>query len=163
MTKIILIAAMDGDGAIGKDGNLLCYVPGDLKRFKEITSGHKVVMGRKTFDSLPKGPLPDRENIILTRNKSLEIKGATVVNSKQQVLDLCSEDETVFIIGGGEIYEMFIEDAVKLELTLIDKEFEGADTFFPDFNVCGWKVENRDIHKTDDLSWDYITLVKENK
>lgn len=156
---ISIIVAMDKNRGIGYKGDLLTFIPGDLPRFKRITTGHKVIMGRKTFDSLPKGPLPNRENIVITRNRDLIIDGATVVNSLEEALSLCSYDEEAFIIGGGEIYNESIRIADKLYITHMDKEFT-ADTYFPELSK-EWKITEEDIHNEHpEFSFSYTNYEK---
>ena len=139
---ISIIVAMAQDGAIGQGNDLLVHIPGDLKRFKEITSGHSVIMGKNTFNSLPKGPLPNRRNIVLSRNTELKIEGAEVVNSVEGAINLVKGEAEVFIIGGGKIYEQFLPLANKLYLTTVEKAFK-ADTFFPALNMADWIEESR--------------------
>ena len=126
---VTLIAACAKNRAIGKDNKLLWHLPSDLKRFKRLTTGKTVVMGRKTYESIGK-PLPNRKNIILTNNKDLVIEGCEVINSISE-LNLM---EDIVIIGGEQIYNLFIDYADVIELTLIDKEFEG-DAFFPEIDL----------------------------
>ncbi len=155
---IAVIAAIDKNRGIGLKGKLLTHVPGDLPRFKKMTSGNSVVMGRKTYDSLPSGPLKERENIVITRSKTLEIKGALVVNSLEEALSRATKPK-IFIIGGGEIYRQAMAVADTLYITLIEKEFV-ADTFFPEIDNS-WKVESEQKISTDeDLHFSYITYVK---
>jgi len=145
MTKTIsIIVAVDANNGIGKDNDLLTFIPGDLKRFKEITTGHPVIMGRKTLESLPKGPLPNRTNIIITGSET-KFDGCVTVNSIQEAIDACPEGEESFIIGGGKIYEQFLPIADKLYLTVVEKEFE-ADTFFPEINFDNWKLESKEAY-----------------
>lgn len=141
---ISIIVAMDKNRGIGYKGDLLTYIPGDLPRFKRITTGHKVIMGRKTFDSLPKGPLPNRENIVITRNKDLKIDGAEVVNSLAEAIALCSPEDEAFIIGGGEIYNESIGIADRLYITHMDKTYQ-ADTYFPRIGK-EWKLVEEEVH-----------------
>jgi len=159
---ISLIVAVAENNAIGKDNDLLCHIPGDLKRFKEITTGHKVIMGRKTFDSLPKGPLPNRENVVISRDKHLKIDGCTMVNSVEEAQALLAENEEAFVIGGGEIYKLLLPVADKLYLTKVYKKFE-ADTFFPEVNESDWDVESKDFHEKgdkNDFEFEYINLIR---
>lgn len=128
MQNIKVIVAVGKDGAIGYKGGLIWHLPGDLKRFKEITTGHTVIMGRKTWDSLPKKPLPNRRNIILSRQKDYNPEGAEVVSSLEEALDIVKND-TAFIIGGAEIYNLFIPYAGELLLTTVDSITPEADAF----------------------------------
>lgn len=144
---ITLIAMVDMAGAIGDDkGNLLFNIPRDMAHFKRTTSGHKVIMGRKTWGSLPKKPLKNRENYIITRNKDFKANGATVIHSVKDVLELAEDDE-VFVIGGGEIYKELLPYADKLILTHVHTfNFEGR-VFFPDYSVKDWKVDIDSMEK----------------
>jgi len=153
---ITLIAACSKNRVIGKDNQLIWKVPGDLKRFKELTTGHPVLMGRKTFESIGR-PLPNRTNIVITRDKNWKNEGCLVYNNWEEVLPIF-EKENLFIIGGGEIYKTMIELADKIELTLIDKEFEG-DTYFPEIKG-EWKEEKRETLNCPEFTYHYITYTK---
>ncbi|MGL1894413.1 MAG: dihydrofolate reductase [Spirochaetaceae bacterium] len=156
---ISIIVAIDKNRGIGYKGNLLTFVPGDLPRFKKITTGHTVIMGRKTFESLPKGPLPNRKNIVITRNMDLNIKGTTVVNSLKEAMSISKNDDEVFIIGGGDIYKESLPYAEKLYITHLEKEFN-ADTFFPEF-INEWNISDVEDHKENpDLIFSYVTYTK---
>lgn len=151
---ISIIVAMDEKRGIGLNGNLLTYLPGDLPRFKTITSNHTVIMGRKTFDSLPRGPLPNRINIIISRNRELNIQGATVVHSLKEAVDKCNSEDECFIIGGGEIYEEAIKIANKLYITHIKKTYN-ADTYFPEIKN-EWKLlDVKEIKEDPELLFSY--------
>ncbi len=146
---IALIAALDETGGIGKDNNLLCYLPADLKHFKSLTLNHNIVMGRKTFESLPNGALPKRRNIVLTNNANYNAEGIDVVHSVEEALELCKNQEKIFIIGGASIYNLFLPKATHLHLTRINHKFV-ADTFFPEFNPNEWQIINEIHHQADD-------------
>lgn len=136
-----IIVATASNNAIGKDNNLLWHISEDLKRFKEITSGHKILMGRKTFESLP-GILPNRPHIVLTRDTSFKVDSdkVTVIHNLDEVINNYKDsDEEVFIIGGGEIYNLLIPYVKKLYLTKVKKEFD-ADTYFPQIALNEWVV-----------------------
>jgi dihydrofolate reductase len=138
-----IIAAVDKKGGLGKDGQLLVRLGADMKRFKELTSGGVVIMGRKTLDSLPGGkPLPNRRNIVLTRNEEFSREGVEVAHSVLEVLQLIKDEEKdkVWVIGGGEIYAALIPFCENCYLTRIDKGFE-ADTFFPSLGP-DWIIED---------------------
>ncbi|MFD0760674.1 dihydrofolate reductase [Lutibacter aestuarii] len=151
---ITIIAAIAEDNALGKDNQLIWHLPADLKRFKQVTSKHHVIMGRKTFESLGK-PLPNRTNIIITRNPNYTIKGCVVVNSLKQAIEAAKEDENPFILGGAEIYKQAIEFADKLDLTFIHHKFD-ADAFFPEIDTTIWKETSREFHKADEKNkYDY--------
>lgn len=132
--KISIIAALSNDGALGKNNKLLWHIPEDMKRFKNITTGHPIIMGRKTYDSLGR-LLPHRTNIIVTRNTSFSIEGAVVVGSLEEALKKAREieNEEVFVIGGGQIFKEAMPVTDKLYLTLVEGDHE-ADTFFPEYN-----------------------------
>lgn len=166
MTKISIIAAIAEMNAIGQNNDLLAYISNDLKRFKALTSHHAIIMGRKTFDTLPKGPLPNRRNIVITRDSDLKLEGAEVVNSPEEALELCKDQDEVFIIGGGTIYESFLPKADKMYLTLIAKFFNNADTFFPDYDLQDWrevyKEEIANDHKAG-FNYTYLDLERKKK
>jgi dihydrofolate reductase len=148
--KISIIVAIGKNNEIGKGNDLLCRLPADLKHFKEITSGHAVIMGRKTFDSLPKGPLPNRKNGIISRNTDLKIEGATVYSSLDYALLKLIDEDEVFIIGGAQIYRQILPDADKLYLTKIHANFPDADVFFPAIHFHEWREISRETHLADE-------------
>ncbi len=136
--NISLIAAVDENNGIGNDNQLLCYLPADLKRFKALTINHSIVMGRKTFESLPKGALPKRRNIVLTQNKNFHAPNIEVIHSLDELWEMCNNEDNIFIIGGGSIYNLFMPKATHLYLTKIHHTFK-ADTFFPKLNINEWQ------------------------
>lgn len=144
--KISLIAALaSGNRALGKDNDLIYKIPADLKRFKELTSGHAIIMGRKTFESIGH-PLPNRKNIVITRDQGFKAEGTIVVHSLDEALKSTQGDDEVFIIGGGQIYKEAMSLADKLYLTIVDGNPE-ADTFFPDysdFKKVIWQSEEKE-------------------
>jgi dihydrofolate reductase len=150
MTTISLIVAADENNAIGKSGGMLCHLPNDLKYFKRTTEGHSVIMGRKTFESLPKGALPNRRNIVITSNKSLQYDNCEMVSSLDEAIQLCKNEAEVFIIGGGVVYRESLPLAGKLYVTRIHHEFDEADTFFPEIEPSVWKVIFREEHPADE-------------
>lgn len=156
MTISIIVAAAQNN-AIGKNNELLWHLSEDLKRFKRLTTGHSIIMGRKTFDSIGK-PLPNRRSIIITRQHDLKIEGCEVVHSLDEAIQLCKGEPEVFIIGGAEIYKQSLEKANKIYLTRVYADFEG-DAFFPEIHST-WK----ELHKeafTDEksqLSYAFIDL-----
>ncbi|MFE4115797.1 dihydrofolate reductase [Priestia sp. YIM B13448] len=158
---ISFIFAMDKNRLIGKGNSLPWHLPADLKFFKQVTSGHPVVMGRKTHESIGK-PLPGRENIILTRNISYDSEGCTVLNSISDIEDMAKkEKEEVFIIGGAEIYKLAFPIADRLYITTIDEEFEG-DTYFPEFNESEWRLVSREKGLKDEKNpYDYYFTIYE--
>ena len=157
---ISIIVAIGKNNEIGQGNNLLCHLPADLKRFKEITSGHAIVMGRKTFESLPKGPLPNRKNIIISRNPDLEIDGATVYSSLDYALIKLIDEEEIFIIGGSQIYRQVLPIADKLYLTKIHADFPNADVFFPEINYKEWREVSRETHFADEKHLYSFTFVE---
>jgi len=139
MPHISIIAAVASNNAIGKDNGLLCHLPGDLTRFKELTLHHIVIMGHRTFLSLPKGALPNRTNIVLSRSTP-EIENCIVVDSLEKALERCENEDEVFIIGGGTLYHQALPLADRLYLTHIHAELEG-DTFFPQVDYKNQWIE----------------------
>jgi len=135
---VSIIVAVAENGVIGSDNRLIWHIPGDLKRFKSITMGHPIVMGRKTFESIGK-PLPGRTNVIISRNKNYEAGGCLVYSSLEVALHELRHEKEIFIIGGGEIYRQALPVAQKLYLTKIHQSFPG-DTFFPEINPGDWKI-----------------------
>ncbi len=151
---IILIAAAAENNALGKDNQLLWHLPEDFKRFKQITSGNYIIMGRKTFESFPK-PLPNRTHVIITRQKDYIAEGCIVVHSLEEAIEISPKEEEVFVIGGAEIYKQSIENADKIELTRVHSEFE-ADAFFPEFNTSNWNLVFSEKHTKDEKhQYDY--------
>lgn len=136
---ISIIVAVAENMAIGKDNQLLWHISEDLKRFKKLTSGHTVVMGRNTWLSLPLRPLPHRTNIVITDNPTECLEGCLMVNSIEAALANCPVDEESFVMGGASIYRQFMPIADKLYITRVDKPFEG-DTFFPEIDPQVWKL-----------------------
>jgi dihydrofolate reductase len=159
---LTLIAAASENNALGKDNDLVWHLPDDFKRFKALTSGHYIVMGRKTFESFPK-PLPNRTHIIITRQKDYKVpEGCIVVNSLSKAIEISPENEEVFIIGGGEIYKQSIEIADKIELTRVHTTVE-ADVFFPEIDETIWEVIQSEHHPKDEKhqhNFTYLTFVK---
>ena len=139
MKNISIIVATDLQLGIGKNNQLMWRIQDDMKRFKQLTTGNVVLMGRKTFESLPKGALPDRENIVLTRQK-LKFEGAKSVQTIDEALLALSDSKENFIIGGGEIYRLFFPLAQTIYLTEVQHQFD-ADTFFPAFLKEEWETE----------------------
>ncbi|RZA00851.1 MAG: dihydrofolate reductase [Sphingobacteriaceae bacterium] len=155
---ISIVVAIAKNHAIGKDNQLLWHLPKDLKHFKEITSGHTIIMGRKTYESVGK-PLPNRRNIIITR-QNITIEGCEVVNSIDDALKLCTGEDEVFIVGGAEIYKQAMPLTDRIYLTIVHQEFEG-DTYFPEIKEGIWKETARQDHGTDEkhlFSYSFITL-----
>ena len=138
MPKLSIIVAVADDLAIGKDNGLLCHIPGDLKRFKKLTTGHTVIMGRKTLESLPNGPLPNRRNIVITHHPETLPDGCVSAVSLDDAIAKGAEDDETFIIGGGQIYSQAIEKADMLYLTRIHSAFPDAATFFPKYDATNY-------------------------
>ena len=159
---ITIIAAAAENDALGKDNDLVWHLPNDFKRFKSITTGHHIIMGRKTFESFPK-PLPNRTHIIITRQKNYIVpEGCIVTDSLKKAISICPDNEEIFIIGGGQIYEQSIEIADKIELTRVHTNLE-ADTFFPKINEDIWKLRNTEPqHKDEKHQFDftYLTYIR---
>lgn len=151
--KISLIAAVAENGTIGRNNDLPWKLPDDMKFFMQTTKGHFVVMGRKNYDSIPEKfrPLPNRKNIVITRQKNFNAPGCDVVHSMEQAVSIARThgEEELFIIGGAEIYKMILDQADLLYLTEIDATIEG-DTFFPDFDKSQWKVVSKTSHGKDE-------------
>ena len=145
---ITIIAAVAQNNALGKNNDLLWHLPNDFKRFKEITSGHYIIMGRKTFESFPK-PLPNRTHIVITRQKNYAPSGCIVVNNLENALEICPKNDETFIIGGGEIYKQAITVADKLDITKVHSEFD-ADVFFPEIDLQIWKLTNEVVCPKDE-------------
>ena len=145
-----LIAAVAENGAIGFENKLLYWLPNDLKRFKALTTGHTIVMGRRTFESLPKGALPNRRNLVLSRNATFAAPNTEVFPSLQEALAACSADEEIFVIGGASVYAEALPMADRLCLTLVRDTPIASDAFFPWLNPADWQVENEEQHDPDD-------------
>jgi dihydrofolate reductase len=157
--NISIIVAISSNNAIGKNNQLLWHLPADLKHFKAITTGHPIIMGRKTYDSIGK-PLPNRRNIIITRQTDLAIDGAEVVNNIADALSLCKTENEVFIIGGAEIYKSALAFANKIYLTTIHQQYE-ADAFFPILAMEEWILINQEYHSPDEknnVAYTFSTL-----
>ena len=142
---ISYVVAVSKNGVIGREGGLPWHISSDLKRFKEITMGKPVVMGRKTWESLPRKPLPGRRNIVITRQKGFAPEGAEVAATPQEALSLCGDAPEVAVIGGGEIYRLFWPLVDRLYLTEVDLEVAG-DTHFPDVLPGEWQEVGREVH-----------------
>ena len=155
---ITLIAAIAKDNALGKDNDLIWYLPEDLKRFKKTTSGHHIIMGRKTFESIGK-PLPNRTTVIITRNKDYKAEGCIVVHSLEAALTISKTEKEVFIIGGAQIYKEAIEIADKLDITEVHESFD-ADVYFPKIAPTSWTEISRQDFKADAINKHAFSFVK---
>ena len=158
---ITIIAAISENRVLGKDNKLIWHLPKDLKRFKHFTSGHSIIMGRKTFESLPKA-LPDRHNIVVTKNKQFSAEGVTVCHSLIEAINASGDELQPFIIGGGQIYQQAIELAHRIELTKIHRSFDG-DVFFPEIDSKLWYLDNEEQHEHSNLKYAYLTYLKISK
>ena len=164
MTKISLIAAIADNRAIGKNKQLLWHLPLDMKRFKELTLGHPVVMGRRTFESLPKGPLPNRKNIVLTSLPEAFYPETFTCVSMSDALDMTEREDEIFLIGGAMIYKQGLKIADTLYLTLVHHSFEDADTFFPEINYDEWEeIERREFPADDRHAYPFTFLTYNRK
>lgn len=157
---ISIIAAVARNRAIGYENKLIYWLPNDLKRFKTLTTGHTIIMGRNTFLSLPKGALPNRRNIVLTRSQKA-FPGCDVYTSLEEALAHCDKEEDVYIIGGASVYRQALPLADRLCLTEINDTPEKADTFFPPYD--DWKEISREDYPTDnrhDFPYSFVDYVR---
>ncbi|WP_343487581.1 dihydrofolate reductase [Allomuricauda sp. d1] len=162
MNRLVIIAAAAENNALGINNDLPWHLPDDFKRFKALTSGHKIIMGRKTLESFPK-PLPNREHIVVTRDKDYIPKfDCTLFHSLEEALHFAKIDERSFIIGGGEIYRQSMDHATDIELTRIHADFE-ADTFFPEIDEDIWQLVKEEYYAKDErhkYDFTYLTYTK---
>lgn len=163
MKKLIIIAAAAENNALGKDNDLVWHLPDDFKRFKTLTSGHKIIMGRKTLESFPKA-LPNRTHIAVTRDEDYVPKfPCTIVHSIGEAIGLVDDNETAFIIGGGNIYKQSMSIATDIELTRVHGKFE-ADAFFPEISEDQWELTKEEYHPKDDRhKYDFTYLTYRRK
>ena len=162
MYKLALIAAIANNNAIGLENKLLYWLPNDLKRFKELTTGHTIIMGSNTFRSLPKGALPNRRNIVLSR-KEKEFSGCETFSSLEEALANCNGTELVYVIGGEMLYRAALPLADILCLTEIDDTPEKADAFFPEFTRSDWEIIEQEEHTPDEkhaFNYRFVTYLK---
>ncbi len=150
---ISLIAALGKNRVIGNENKLIWNIPSDMKRFREITSGKSIIMGRKTFESIGK-PLPRRKNTIITRDKNYKAEGCIVAHSLNEALEAAGDGE-IMVIGGAQIYAEFLPKAHRMYLTIIDKEFEG-DAYFPEYSKDEWNEISREDHEENGLNYSFI-------
>lgn len=158
---IILIAAASENHALGKDNQLVWHLPDDFKRFKQLTTGHHIIMGRKTFESFPQ-PLPNRVHVVISRQTNYAPPGCVVVGNLEQALAISPKNEDVYIIGGGEIFNLSMDIADKIELTRIHAAFEG-DAFFPEIDSTKWQLSESVFHPSDDrhaVSFTFETYIR---
>ena len=150
MSIISIIAAIAENNAIGKQQQLLCHLPLDLKRFKELTMGSAIIMGRKTFESLPNGALPKRKNIVLTSIPEEGCHNYFICESLEEAFLLCEKEEEIFIIGGAMVYKQAMPFANKMYLTRVHHAFEDADTFFPEIDFSEWTEVAKETFPADE-------------
>ena len=158
--NINIIAAVARNRAIGFENKLIYWLPNDLKRFKALTTGHTIIMGRHTFESLPKGALPNRRNIVLSRTCA-KFEGCDTYPSLEEALKHCHDDEEVYIIGGARVYSQAIDMADRLCLTEVDDTPVNADAFFPDYSA--WHEASREDHPTDEkhhFNYSFVDYVR---
>lgn len=159
-----MIAAAAENKALGKDNQLIWHLPNDFKRFKSLTTGHHIIMGRKTFESFPK-PLPNRTHVIITRQSDYQAEGCIIVDSIEKAIEKCPENEESFIIGGGEIYRLAMPYSDKIELTVVHHVFD-ADAFFPEINPEDWQLTQTDFQTKDEkhlYDYSFETYVRKQK
>lgn len=147
---ISIICALAANRAIGYNNRLLYRLSADLRRFKALTTGHTIIMGRHTFESLPKGALPNRRNIVLSRQSGLNFEGAEVFPSLQAALDACTAEEDIYVIGGESVYAEALPLADRLCLTHVEATPEKADAFFPEFELTDWRLVDTESHEADE-------------
>jgi dihydrofolate reductase len=163
MKIISIIVAIASNNAIGKDNQLLWHIPDDLKRFKALTTGHTIVMGKRTFESLPVRPLPNRRSIVITDIAGETIPGCEMAYSIDDAISKMENGAENFIIGGGMVYRQFMPLAHKLYLTIVHKDFE-ADTFYPEIDYAEWVEESKEtIDASDSLGFSYSYIIYNRK
>jgi len=163
MKTISIIVAIAQNNAIGKDNQLLWHIPEDLKRFKALTTGHTIVMGKRTFESLPLRPLPNRRSVVITDIPGEQIQGCEMAYSIDDAISKMEEGRENFIIGGGMVYKQFMPLADKLYLTIVHKDFE-ADTFYTEIDYAQWKeIAREDVSANESLGFDYSYITYERK
>lgn len=158
MGKVTLIAAAGENNELGKDKDLVWHLPNDFKRFKQLTTGHTIIMGRKTFETFP-NLLPNRKHVIITRKENYNPPGTVVVHSLEKALEVAKDDPQPYVIGGGEIYKLSMEKADCIELTRVHGTFD-ADTFFPEIDENKWKLVASETHPEDErhnYAFTYLT------
>ena len=161
---ISIIVAIDHNCGIGRKGELLCHLPADLQYFKRCTQGKTVVMGERTFFSLPHHPLPHRRNIVLTDVIGKTFEGAEAAYSLEQAIQLTKDDGEIFIIGGGMVYRQFMTIADRLYITHIDHSWDDADTFFPAIDSAEWEKTSSERHQKDEHNpYDYEFAIYQRK
>ena len=161
MGTVTMIAAAGENNALGKDNDLVWHLPDDFRRFKALSTGHYIIMGRKTFESFPQ-PLPNRTHVVITRQKDYHPEGAVIVHSLEEALKVAQEDPQPFIIGGGEIFDLGMDVTDKIELTRVHGKFE-ADAFFPELDLEKWDLISSEYHGKDErhnYDFTFLTYVR---
>lgn len=159
MTKLSIIVAIAKNRVIGINNTLPWHLPEDLKRFRALTMGHHIIMGRKTYDSLGR-LLPGRTTVIVTRNTDYKVEGALIAHSLQDAIALCKADDEVFLIGGAELYQEGLKLSSKLYITEITLDVEG-DAYFPEYSSDEWQESSREAHVSEQgLAFNYVTYVR---
>ncbi|MBR6284257.1 MAG: dihydrofolate reductase [Muribaculaceae bacterium] len=159
--RLAAVVVVAEDGGIGRDGDLLCHLPADLKHFKQLTMGHSIVMGRRTFDSFPKGALPGRQNIVVTRNRRFTAPGVTVVHDIDAAIAAAEMPGDVIIIGGAQIYAATLHRVSTLHLTRLHATFPDADAHFPAIDPDQWETVSEEPHPADErnpYAYTFVTL-----
>lgn len=158
-----IVVAVAENGAIGKENDLIWYLSDDLKRFKTLTTGHTIIMGRKTFESLPKGALPNRTNVVLTRDKDRIFPSCEVLHSVEEVVEKYANDkEEHFVVGGGYIYRVLLPYVERIYLTRVHESFE-ADVYFPEIDMQEWNIESETHYpasEKNEYPYSFINLVR---
>ena len=160
---ITIIAAAGERNELGKDNDLVWHLPDDFKRFKQLTTGHHIIMGRKTFETFPR-PLPNRTHVVISKNREYQSDQAIIVHTMEEALQVAKDDPQPFIIGGGEIYSIGLDYAVKIELTRVHGTFD-ADTFFPVIPAEEWELTEKVFHDKDEkhqFAFTYLTYLKKS-
>lgn len=161
--RIYIIVALAKNNAIGKNGDLLWHLSDDLQRFKRITSGHTVIMGRKTFESFGSRALPKRRNIVITSMDNYKADNVEIAHSFEEAVDVCENEKEIFIIGGSQVYKEFMGVTDKLYLTIVDAVFEDADTFFPEINFDNWELvynERVEANEKNDYAYNFKDFIR---
>jgi len=164
--RISIIVAMDEKNAIGRDNQLLWHLPYDLKNFKEITSGHAIIMGRRTFESLPAGALPNRKNVVLTTVPEAFVENIFACSSMDEAVSLCEKEDEVFMIGGALVYKQSLPMADTMYLTRVHHTFPEANIFFPEIDFSEWEEIGKDSFPADEkhaYAYTIFKYVRKNK
>lgn len=162
--RLSIIVAVARDGAIGKGNDLLWHLSSDLKRFRTLTTGHSIIMGRRTYESLPNGALPNRRNIVVSRSLGA-VAGCEVCPSLESALRLTEDEDEVFVIGGGEVYHQSLALATDLHITIVEAEYPEADTHFPTIDWSEWGLQNEEsvpIDERNPLASTYYHYIRKN-